>query len=211
MAYIYKITNIINNKIYIGATTKTVKDRFRSHIKDSKSNRCKHRPLYKAFNEYGIDNFNIEIIEECKNCERFDREIFWIDRLNTYNNGYNDTYGGEGKQKFNYDIILEELTYKRLTVKELSEKFKCSKDIIYQVAKENDINLKYSIDKYIKQKSKPVVRKDGEIITVFESIAEGAKTITGYKSSFNTKHTHISQCCKGERKTAYGYKWEFLD
>ena len=64
MGYIYKITNIINNKIYIGKTSYSVEDRFKQHIKDSVKDRCEKRPLYNAMNKYGVENFTVETIGE---------------------------------------------------------------------------------------------------------------------------------------------------
>ena len=52
MAYIYKITNLINGKVYIGKTSeKTIEERFKIHIKDSKKEHCEKRPLYDAMNK----------------------------------------------------------------------------------------------------------------------------------------------------------------
>lgn len=62
MAFIYKITNLINNKCYIGKTERTINERWKEHLKKSKS---LDLPLYRALNKYGIDNFQIEQIEEC--------------------------------------------------------------------------------------------------------------------------------------------------
>ena len=80
MAYIYKIVNKINNKVYIGQTTDTVEKRFQEHIAESLRNRSKNRPLYKAFLKYGTENFYIEAIETLP-ADTFilqQREIFWI-------------------------------------------------------------------------------------------------------------------------------------
>lgn len=65
MGYIYKITNKINHKMYIGKTNYADPyDRFKEHIRDSKKERCKNRPLYRAMNKYGLENFEFEVIEE---------------------------------------------------------------------------------------------------------------------------------------------------
>lgn len=85
---IYKTTNLINGKIYVG--------------KDSKSN-----PNYlgsglllkRAINKYGVENFKKETIEECSSLEELSiREKFWIKELDSINNdiGYNLTEGGTG-------------------------------------------------------------------------------------------------------------------
>ena len=76
MAYIYKITNIINNKLYIGKTVSTIEKRFTEHIKQSKITQTQKRPLYNAINKYGIENFVIEIIEECDTREVNEREKY---------------------------------------------------------------------------------------------------------------------------------------
>lgn len=60
MGYIYKITNNLNNKIYIGQTVKTVEKRFQQHKNNSNKSYFSHIVLYKAFNKYGIENFECD-------------------------------------------------------------------------------------------------------------------------------------------------------
>ena len=63
MAIIYKITNQINCKIYIGKTEKSIERRFKEHCAEFSKDRSKNRPLYRAFAVYGMENFTIELIE----------------------------------------------------------------------------------------------------------------------------------------------------
>lgn len=94
MGYIYKITNNINNKVYIGMTRYTVQKRWQEHKKDCQK---KDTHLYFAMRKYGIENFSIEVIEECKEEDLILREAYWIQFYNSYNNEYNMTEGkGEG-------------------------------------------------------------------------------------------------------------------
>ena len=95
MGYIYKITNNINGKVYIGKTTKTVEERWKGHLK--KMNYKKNK-FYNALNKYGIDNFTIEEIEECDDDLLNEEEIYWINFYNSYENGYNSTGGGDGRK-----------------------------------------------------------------------------------------------------------------
>lgn len=90
---IYKIINIINNKLYVGKTVKTLSHRIYAHIKNSeKSNQYIHRAMCK----YGIKNFKWEIIENVVS-DLNEREKYWIKTLNSLHpNGYNLTVGGEG-------------------------------------------------------------------------------------------------------------------
>ena len=75
---IYKITNIINNKIYIGCS-KNISSRYRSHICDLKQNKSSCRILQSAVTKYGINNFTFEILEICDNY--YEREIILLQEL----------------------------------------------------------------------------------------------------------------------------------
>lgn len=100
MGNIYKITNIKNNKIYIGQTTKSdIEKRLQEHIRESRMELRGTRKLtflHFAILEWGSENFKIECLEECKNEELDEREQYYIEYFNTYMpNGYNMTVGGQ--------------------------------------------------------------------------------------------------------------------
>ena len=88
--YIYKITNKINNKCYIGQTNNYVR-RFREHRKmyDGKSSKI----LYYAFKKYGIDNFDFEVLDYGENYNELEK--YYIEYYNSIDNGYNISTGGE--------------------------------------------------------------------------------------------------------------------
>lgn len=96
--YIYKITNLINNKIYIGQVyNKSIKARFIRHC-DS-ANKTSKSYLARAIYKYGKENFKVEQIEECYSISELnEREKYWIAYYNSTNGeiGYNLTPGGEG-------------------------------------------------------------------------------------------------------------------
>lgn len=95
MGFIYKITNTVNEKIYVGQTVKTIEERFDAHIKKAKQH--PNRYLYDAMNHYGYDKFKVSQIEECDNSLLDERERYWIARLDCMiPNGYNMTEGGGG-------------------------------------------------------------------------------------------------------------------
>ena len=93
MAFIYKITNLINNKCYIGKTERSIEKRWKEHLR--KRNDL-DLPLYRALNKYGINNFQIEQLEECSSQIIDERETYWITYYNSCEQGYNCTLGGEG-------------------------------------------------------------------------------------------------------------------
>ena len=95
MGLIYKITNNQNDKVYIGKTIRSLKARWQEHKSDSK-NSDKDYKLYRAMNKYGIENFNIEIIEDnIPENELGIKEQEYIKKFNSYYDGYNETFGGE--------------------------------------------------------------------------------------------------------------------
>lgn len=94
---IYKITNTINGKIYIGKS-KNIGRRWCVHKCPSTQVSEYQSPIYKAMKKYGNDKFNIEILEECLESELDNREEFYISSLKSQEReiGYNIKPGGEG-------------------------------------------------------------------------------------------------------------------
>lgn len=91
---IYKITNIINNKIYIGKTRQSIKTRWNQHCYNAFHNSKYH--FHRAMKKYGKENFKIEIVEEVNNKDYLnEREVYWINYYNTFHDVYNSTTGGE--------------------------------------------------------------------------------------------------------------------
>lgn len=135
MVNIYKITNNINQKVYIGQTILSIEERFKKHKKNSSYLKLKHLPLYQAFNKYKFENFSIELLEKIKIEKADEREIYWISYYNSYNSGgYNATLGGMGnrritKNKKNYKnnkLYYTCLDCGKLVTKKNSRCIKCS-------------------------------------------------------------------------------------
>ena len=95
---IYKSTNKITGKIYIGQTTHTLDKRIKGHIKESKIE--SNRPFMLSINKYGEDNFTFETIDSANNLDELnDKEVYWINFYDSVSpNGYNVTGGGQGKK-----------------------------------------------------------------------------------------------------------------
>lgn len=104
MYCIYCITNIKNNKKYIGYT-KDLKTRWYKHQFHGNRGDGSCTQLYKSMKKHGIDNFKIEIIEDNiqTEIEAKNREIFFINEYNTFVSGYNATIGGTGGDMSDYE------------------------------------------------------------------------------------------------------------
>lgn len=132
---IYIIKNTINNKVYIGQTIQSIERRFNKHKSDYNLKKYDTK-LTRAFNKYGIENFYIELLEE--NIEESlldEKEIFWIKKYDSYNNGYNSTLGGQHKNspsKYNRDII-KDLWDQGLSSKDIREKIKIPADTLSDI------------------------------------------------------------------------------
>lgn len=99
MEYIYKITNKVNNKTYIGRTkdyNRRVKDHKNIAFNHSIKNQKYNRPLYVDIREYGLDSFTFEVLETTTKPK--ERELYYIDKFNSMDKqfGYNLINGDIG-------------------------------------------------------------------------------------------------------------------
>lgn len=100
---IYKITNKINGKCYIGQTIKPAEVRWKEHQARAfyPHETCQRKSLYRAIRKYGLENFDFEVIQDnIETHEKLDMaEIYWIDFYDSFVHGYNETFGGQGPRK----------------------------------------------------------------------------------------------------------------
>lgn len=147
--FIYKITNRVNGKVYVGQTRFTVEHRFKQHCKNFN---IEHRqqPLYHAFAKYGIDNFSVEALEECPVENLNEREMYWIAYYNSFKKGYNATLGGSGTVKYFWtDSQYEEIKSLYLSgfsIKDLCEKYKVSNYTIKGILDSMNVKIRKPLD-----------------------------------------------------------------
>lgn len=118
MSLVYKITNNINKKIYIGCTSRTAECRFAEHKRTARHNPCAC-VLYKAIKKYGEEAFSIEVLEDdLTEEEAYIREGYYIESLSSHystGKGYNMAEGGNrppipaGEKNFMAKLTEEEV------------------------------------------------------------------------------------------------------
>lgn len=209
---LYEITNSINGNKYIGKTYNTLKVRFARHIESSLSLEQRHRHLYRAFRKYGIRNFKIKLIGVFKSGLLEQKEVEYIAKMKT--NGvalYNETTGGDGSllvtDKEEQDIIKMYVVGK-CPVSEIARDTWLSEKTIVKVLVNNYI-FPNNLSRYREHTGAfiPVYMihpETNEIIGEFSSIKYAGKYLNV------TDPSHISKVCRGQRKTAYGYKWRYV-
>lgn len=210
--YVYRITNLINNKKYIGKhSSETIENSYYgSGI-----------AVKQAIKKHGKCNFKKEIICICENEKELnEKEIFYIEIENTYNFGYNMTKGGEGMlgykpsketikkasdgrkehYKNNPEAILKIKERGRLLVGEKNPFFG------KKLTKEHIEKMRVARIKAITGKNNPsaVKIKCVELDIIFDTCTDAAKYLK-MKSI-----TTILKCAKGQRKKAGGYTWEII-
>lgn len=208
MSYIYKITNDINNKVYIGKTAYSIEKRFKEHCDDAFRDRNEKRPLYSAMRKYGIEHFKIQKIEECEDIAAADREAYWIGVYSAYQTGYNATLGGDGKFLYNHDIIAERLKEHPYS-SDIAEEFGCCLDIVREIAKQNNIKL---LPKEHGSKSISAFTKNNQFVKSFNSTVSAAEWCfqeQKCKTLNSGVRAHIAEAANGKRKSAYSYIWRY--
>lgn len=136
MCGIYKITNKLNGKCYIGQSIDIIQ-RWRHHRNYPKS--ISHYPLYLAFQEYGLENFTFEVLEECDIQELDIKEQFYIQKYHSYSNGYNQTIGGQSAGHVvkltdeDVQVIYDLLQYSSVSQNEIAALFTVGVDTISEI------------------------------------------------------------------------------
>lgn len=236
MVGIYKITNELTEKAYIGQSIQ-IETRWKQHIYNATHfvEKEQNRKLYIAFHQDGIENFSFEVLEECEPTQTVlnEKERYWIQYYNTYNDGYNMTLGGQGEDSWKYDpTLICQLWDEGLSVHEIMEIVGCCRTIVHNRLKGyKDYNCSNSHSRGLLRSKKfkehsaisyarkyTVQDKEyyffGECCPVHQyslmgdyiasySNTNAAARAVGGKYGDNIRHIFLRK----DQTTAYGYQW----
>lgn len=207
MAYIYKIENTVNGKVYIGKTLATPEQRWREHLHDSQKSECADRPLYRAFKKYGFEKFQLTTIEQCDSAQVDERERYWIEYYGSFKNGYNATIGGDGKRYCDYDLIFA-LYQQGKNIKEIAEITQYDIGTCRKALNDSGVTHEDRVARGREKISKVVLQLDPRT----EKVIGAYPSIQKAYDALGKRHSgHIASVCSGKRKTAYGYKWKYQE
>ena len=208
MGYIYKITNTINNKIYIGKTVNTIEYRWHQHVREAHNKKNTNILLHNAINKYGYNKFTIEVLEQCDNEMLNEKEklyIYLYDSFYKKGKGYNMTQGGDGGCKYNDKEILE-LWNQGLNIKQIAQQLKARPQTIgihlrnyishEEIKKRQDNLNKKAVEQYT---------LDGKFLYTWDSATDAARELGLAGGS------HISGCCRHKEFSASGFLWKYVE
>lgn len=209
---IYKVTNVLTNECYIGATTKSLEERKIDHLQ--KTEKKVGSKFQEAIATYGIESFTWEQIDTASNMDELaQKEIKYIHEFDSFESGYNSDKGGGIKKtiyKYNLDGSLKS-TFESLfdagesinvrkqdvsracwSVNHSLENYLWSYDYVEPFIPETD-NRKKEVLQY---------NLNGNFLERYVSASEASR-----KTSMSK--TCITRCCRGEREQSGGFLWKY--
>ena len=189
MGEIYKITNLLNGKCYIGQTKHSAQIRWKDHINGYHPSSL----IHKAITKYGVNNFSFEILCENVDVNKLNElEIQFISRFNSKTpHGYNLTDGGDG---FKGVIPTEKWRYKQ-SISHKGKPWSISRRLAGQKKLVGNNNA-----------GKPVVMLD----KITNAVLKQFKSATQASIETGIERSTIQKCASGNRPTAGGFAWKFI-
>lgn len=211
MIGIYKITNQVNGKVYIGQSV-CIERRWNEHKARAfnLNNKDYDKPFYRSIRKYGVGNFNLEVLEECKQEELNEKEMYWIKYYDATNKkrGYNIKLGGDGAGTvYDYDEIYN-LWKPGLKSYEIQSILACDDSIITKALRAHDVSISEALSQSQTNKKKIVALdlKNRQPLKIFDSALEAARF-------FHIKETQSESIRKAIKNnySSLGYYWEELN
>ena len=213
MPLVYLIENTVNGKKYVGATVKSLDERWKQHVALARSSaRLRSRMLVtRAIHKYGPGAFAVSVLEECTSEEElFAAEKKWISELETFftkGHGYNMTVGGEGTRGHVVSLVA------KVRMSEAHKRSNLSKETIGKMSASARVRYASGHGKFMRSK-----RKKGKEHFLYgkswgrkgpltaEAKAKISKAHAGKRLS-NEHKAAISASCKGKPGPNKGKKW----
>jgi len=211
---IYKVENVLNGEVYIGATTDSLKERKRDHLKRAK--REENNKFHMAMSVYGTWIFSWKQIDKANSInELAEKEKQYIIKYNSKEDGYNsDLGGGFKKTVYQYNLSKGELISSYDSLESAAYSINSDKKQISKVCLSVNKTFKgfywsynyfepFKPNKDERKKKILCYNLKNKIKQEFNSVSEASREVGVNKTS-------IAKVCRGERKTAGGFIWNYI-
>lgn len=228
---IYAIVNLANNKLYIGSAVK-LKQRRNKHLQMLRDGCHTNIRLQRSFNKFGENSFIFKVVEYCETNILINREQFWLDKYFDTQNCYNilkiagSSFGYKHSDEIK-EILRQKAKRENLSLETLQKMSVANSrphtDDWKTKMKDKMTGRKHSEESKNKMKLKAIGRRpskesidaqkkitiqidkdNGQEINRFDSVTEA-----GEKTKINP--SNISSVCLGQRQTAGGYRWCYVN
>lgn len=205
MTGIYKLVNKVNNKTYIGKS-KNLKDIWESYNGLLENEKVK---LTEEMRKYGSKNFEFYVLEECEESKLEERKIYYI-----------NFYKNNAELKLAKKKVVKEMSLVSSSLKSNQKnkpKRKMNKGLKTHIEKmHNDPEYRAQmVEKYKNNRPNAIAinmldKVSGAVVRTFPKIMDGAAWIRQNTDYIKADYATINKICKGQGKTAYGFKWEYV-
>ncbi len=223
MAYIYKLNFPNDSRVYIGQTTRTPEIRLKKHISDLNKGTRHSKQLISAFPKCGIPT--VEIVEECQASLLDSREVYWIDKFNSYHAGFNGTTGGKSIQpgenhpralytNEDYSCAVHFLAYTDYSYSEISDEIGVNRGVLINIkagltagfVKEEYPEAYAIMINKVRPSGTPIRKDYPRIVSPDNTVYEVTNGITVFAKEHNIDSNHLGDVLRGNRKVVQGWK-----
>lgn len=194
LGLIYIITNLLNNKVYIGQTIQSLKKRWEGHCRKPYSKGEADMKIKRAIYKYGKENFFIKELERCDIKDLDKREIYYISLYNSYKEGYNSTKGGRsGAKPLKLNIENQksciELYKFGFSLRQIAREFNVDKTTIKHIPEINNISIRVSRTYKLSSEDRLQILQDSSYMSRKDIIKK-----------WNISKGYLSQLLSGKRR-----------
>ena len=201
---VYKVTNMVNGKIYVGQTTTSLQKRWYQHC--HKSSRCRY--LYHAIQKYGANNFEVEQIDVARDRAELDlKEWFWIQHYGCMiPNGYNLKSGGSTPSYSEESRLLMSMNHADVSGSNNPRYGVHLSAVTRKKIRDSQLGKRLSDEHRLKCCLNSTRRKAVKNIDTGEYFPSSRAA----EKHYDLAHGTISRVCRGDGYTAGGFHWSYV-